>query len=145
MHVHDELVKNRVIMNFNQDGFSVASILKSLRTMIADGHFDADLIIVDGFDFSKAEVADVDAVKEFAAELGVAVWFSATIHREDPDPDERGVPHRLRHVVDSFEALVTLTPRDDYTHMLLVKDHGEFPGEELHLKLDSRTMLIAET
>lgn len=144
MDVHDELVKNRVIMNFNQDGFNVADVIKSLRTMIAEGHFNADLVIVDGLDFAHAEASDLQAVKEFANDLNVAVWFSATIHREDPDPDDRGVPHRLSHIVDELEVLVTLAPKDDYTHMNLVKDHDSFPGEDLHLKLDNRTMLIAE-
>ena len=39
--VRNDLVKNRVIMNFAQEGVSVDQILRSLRAMIVDGGFIA--------------------------------------------------------------------------------------------------------
>ena len=46
--VHDEIVKNRVIMNFNQEGISTDQILKSISAMITDGNFAADQVLFDG-------------------------------------------------------------------------------------------------
>ena len=49
--VHENIIKNRVIMNFKQDGANTEQVLKSLSAMIEHGGFAADAIIVDGFDF----------------------------------------------------------------------------------------------
>ena len=46
--VHDDIIKNRVIMNFNQQGISAERILRSVGAMIRDGHFGADTVIFDG-------------------------------------------------------------------------------------------------
>ncbi|MCK5197461.1 MAG: hypothetical protein KAR21_03885, partial [Spirochaetales bacterium] len=40
--VHDEIIKNRVIMNFNSQGTTIDQVLTSLRAMIRDGNFPAD-------------------------------------------------------------------------------------------------------
>ena len=77
--VKNEVVKNRVLMNFNQDGISKKQILKSLRAMIIDGGFSADSVIIDGFDFSNANRECISNVKTFAEELGLSVWYSCTV------------------------------------------------------------------
>ncbi len=51
MEVHDEIIRHRVIMSFNQEGVKTQQILRSLKAMIQDGHFAADLVIVDGYNF----------------------------------------------------------------------------------------------
>jgi hypothetical protein len=49
--VHDEIIKNRVIMNFKQEGTRTEQVLKSVEAMITFGKFAADSVIVDGYDF----------------------------------------------------------------------------------------------
>ena len=49
-------------------------------------------------------------MREFATELGVEVWFSASIHRDDPRTDENGVPAVLGPFLDSIAVLITLQP-----------------------------------
>src|SRR6056297_2131196 len=92
MTIHDEVIKNRVIMNFNQDGVTADQLLRSLRSLMTDGQFAADLIVVDGYDFERGQPDTLTAIKEFAAELDLEVWFSASIHRDDPRTDDHGVP-----------------------------------------------------
>src|SRR6056297_728230 len=41
MSVHDDLIKNRVVMNFSQEGVSPEQVFRSVRAMISDGHFAA--------------------------------------------------------------------------------------------------------
>ncbi|MFW6368144.1 MAG: hypothetical protein ACOCZ9_00270 [Spirochaetota bacterium] len=145
MDVHDELIKRRVIMNFNQEGTDFSQVLQSLRAMISDGGFEADMIVIDGLDIALLETPTMDLLHNFAKELGVSVWFSATVGRDDADPDERGVPAMLQSIVDDLSVVITLTPdQDRYVHLKLIKDHETFPGgRDLHLRLDSSTMLIA--
>ena len=90
MDIHDEITKNRVIMNFRQDGISNDQIRRSLRSMIQDGHFSADIIVIDGFDFSKITADMFHPFKEFAEELGIEIWFSTTLKRDGQEYDEKG-------------------------------------------------------
>ena len=144
MDVHDELIKNRVIMNFSQEGATADQVITSLRAMISDGHFDANLIVVDGYDFEKGDPETLQKVKDFAAEVGVAVWFSASIHREQPDTDEKGLPKVLSPFGEYVDVLITLEPTEKHVKLKLVKDYDKYPAEDLHVHLDSKSLLIAE-
>ncbi len=145
MEVHDEVIERRVIMNFNEKGSSLEQVFRSLRAMVTDGGFSADMIVIDGLDLTSLNTESMDVLHNFARELGVTVWISATLRREDPEPDERGVPHRLKHISDDLSLLITLTPEQNHVTLRLVKDHETYPGgQDLHLRLDPATMLILE-
>ncbi len=145
MTVHDDVIKNRVIMNFNQDGVTAAQLLRSVRALVGEGQFQADVIVVDGYSFEKGKPETLAAIKEFAEELGISVWFSASIHREDPRPDVNGVPALLLSYMDNVAVLITLQPTSaSQVKLSLVKDHENPVTEDLHLTLDSRSLLIAE-
>lgn len=144
MEVHDELIRNRVIMNFSQEGITMKQVLESLRAMVDQGNFNADILMVDGYDFEKGEPEDLDTIQGFAKELGLAVWMTATLHREDPSTDGNGVPTMLVPYVSRADILVTLTPTERHVKFTLIKDHQEYPSEDLHLILDPKTLLIAE-
>ena len=142
--VHDDLIKNRVIMNFNQAGISAEHITRSLQAMIAEGGFRADVLVVDTYDFSKAEPEDLAAFRRFAEEIGVEIWFSATLPQGPIQTDERGVPTSLTSFTEHFAILILLEPESSYVHLKLIKDHAEFPhADELHLKLDPKILLVA--
>jgi KaiC/GvpD/RAD55 family RecA-like ATPase len=142
--VHDELVKNRVIMNFNQEGVTTGQILKSLRAMIIDGGFDADAIIADGFDFSRAEPEHFTMIAAFAKERNLEFWYSCTMYGEEPLMDKHNVPVILRPFINDITVLIVLEPKPEYIHFIVVKDHDRMNPEDLSIKLDSRTLLIAE-
>lgn len=144
MDVHDELIKNRVIMNFSQEGATADQVITSLRAMIADGHFDANVLVVDGYDFEKGDPETLKKVKEFAREVGVAIWFSASTHREQPETDENGLPKVLSPYGEQIDVLITLEPTEKHVKLKLVKDYDKYPAEDLHLRLDSKSLLIAE-
>lgn len=144
MEVHDELIKNRVIMNFSQEGATADQVITSLKAMITDGHFAADVIVFDGYDFEKGEVATFEKLKSFAEENGVAIWFSASTHREQPETDEHGVPAILSPYEAYMDVLITLEPTPKYVKFRLIKDYGEYPSEDLHVHLDSKALLIVE-
>ena len=81
MDVHDDIIKNRVIMNFRQDGVSAEQVQRSLRSMILDGNFTADLIIIDGYDFSKVSAEEFSSFKRFAQDMGIDM-VQCHLHRE---------------------------------------------------------------
>ena len=143
IEVHDEIIKNRVIMNFKQDAANTEQILKSLEAMIQFGQFAADCVIVDGYDFAKGSPEDLKAFKEFANRVGVEVWFSASLRGEEPLFDEQGIPLVLQGYLDEIAVLITLGFKDEFVRLNLAKCHECLTLGELPLKLDPQTLLIA--
>jgi len=144
VEVHDEIIKNRVIMNFNQEGISIDRVLGSLQAMIKEGNFKADAIIIDGFDFSKAQPEDLAKVKHFAEEMALEIWFSASLKGEEPLFNDDGLPIQLMDFMDSCTVLVSLAYKGEYVKLQLIKDHETIASQDLNLKLDPKTLLIAE-
>ena len=143
--VKDGLVKNRVIMNFAQEAVTIDQIVHSLRAMINEGGFKANTLIVDGYDFTKGAGDRLAKVKAFAAEAGLEVWYSATLAGDEPQMDKNNIPVLLHDCLDSISVLILLEPKSEYIHFTVVKDHARMNPQDLKLKLDAKTLLIAET
>jgi len=141
---HDDIIKNRVIMNFNQDGARTEQVLRSLEAMIVHGNFAADTIIVDGFDFAQGTPEDIRKFKEFAARLGLEVWFSATLKGDDPLFDEKGVAFILGDFMGVIDVLISLRHEGEIVRLDLVKAHDKPATGKLRLLLDPKTLLIAK-
>lgn len=144
MDVHDDIIRNRVILNFKQDGVSTPQVEKSLSSIIKEGNFNADIVVVDGYDFSKSSDAEFSSFKKLAEVLNIEIWLSATLRREEETTNEQGIPSHLVPFISNVAILITLDPREDYIHLNLVKDHDITPNCDLHLKLDPQILLIAE-
>ncbi|MGZ5487617.1 MAG: hypothetical protein ACXWF4_03725 [Candidatus Aminicenantales bacterium] len=140
----DDLIRHRVIMNFKQDGAKTEQVLRSLEAMIVHGNFRAQTVIVDGLDFALAGPDDLLKFKELAGRLGLEIWFSASLKKEDPQFDERGIPYELAGYLDVIDVLISLQHHGDHVHFNLVQDHGRLATKDLQLKLDPTTLLIAK-
>jgi len=141
--IHDEIIKNRVIMNFNSKGTTVDQVLTSLRAMIIDGNFPADSVIFDGYDLAEAEQEDFDKIKAFAKEVNIEVWFSVSLKWENPVFNANGVPSDLEGRMNDLDVLITLKYEGDHVHFQVIKDHDNLEPKEMTLKLDPKTLLIA--
>jgi hypothetical protein len=141
--VHDDFIKNRVIMNFNQEGTKTEQVLRSLEAMITHGKFAAETIIVDGYNFLQSLPDDLSKFKDFAGGTGIEVWFSASLKGDEPLFDEVGLPNELKPYLDRIDVLITLRFRDNRVTLEVVKDR-KFPlAGELKISLDPTTLLIA--
>ena len=140
----DELIRHRVIMNFKQDGTKTEQVLRSLEAMIVHGNFRAQTVIVDGLDFAQAGPEDLLKFKDLAGRLGLEVWFSASLKKEEPQFDARGIPYELAGYLGAIDVLISLQHHGDHVHFNLVQDHGRLAAKDLGLKLDPTTLLIAK-
>jgi hypothetical protein len=143
LEMYDELIRNRVIMNFKQEGTKTEQVLRSLEAMIVHGQFGAETIIVDGLDFAQSGPEELRKFKEFAGRLGLEVWFSASLRGDEPLFDERGIPFMLRDHLGVIDVLISLQHHGDHVHFTLVKDHDRLAPKDMRLKLDPNTLLIA--
>jgi hypothetical protein len=142
--IKNDIVKNRVLMKFTQGGISSDQILRSLSALIKDGGFNAESIIIDGYDFSLAEEGHVAAIKSFAAEMGVSVWYSCTVNGEEPLYDEHNIPLVVEKHADNFAVIIILEPKPAYIDLTVSRDRDVINPEHLALKLDPKTLLILE-
>jgi hypothetical protein len=141
--IHDEIIKNRVIMNFKQEGTRTEQILKSVEAMVTYGKFAAETVIVDGYDFIQGTCEDLAKFKEFAVKLGLEVWFSASLKEADPSLyDAAGIPVVLAPLCTAIDVLITLHATGNYVELKVAKDHGYPAAGLLPLKLDPKTLLI---
>jgi len=156
IEIKNDLVKNRVLMNFNQDGVTKEQILRSLRAMIIEGGFKADSIIIDGFDFSKSNLQAGDlqkslsSVKDFATELGVSVWYSCSVKDDGSQYNKENIPVVLEGSADLIDVLIILHPKPSYVELSVSKDRGSIiskissANQSVAMKLDPKTLLILE-
>jgi len=144
--VKNELVKNRVSMNFNQDGVTKSQIIRSLRAMIMEGGFKADSIIIDGFDFARLPDGkeDMTLVKNFATEMGVSVWYSCSVKDNGAQYDKENIPVVLGGFVDQFDVVIILQPKTDHVELSISKDRDSIISKSMAMKLDPKTLLILE-
>ena len=138
--VHDDIIKHRVIMNFRQDGVSAPQVQRSVRSMIKDGNFNAEVVFVDGYDLAKADSEEFGSFKRFAEEAKIEIWFSASVQKSAPQP----VPAFIERFINHIAVFIVLEPCGNYINLKLVKDHENVPVNDLHLKLDPHILLIAE-
>jgi KaiC/GvpD/RAD55 family RecA-like ATPase len=148
--VKNELVKNRVLMKFNQEGVTGDQILRSLKALIVEGGFKAEGLIIDGFDFSKADRERIAKVKDLAREQDLSVWYSCTVkgpaaaQAGDGMYDKRGIPLNLREVEDLADVIITLDPKPDHIKLSVSRDRDTYNPAHMALRLDPKTLLILE-
>ncbi|MBD3420696.1 MAG: AAA family ATPase [Chitinivibrionales bacterium] len=140
--VHDHIIKNRVIMNFKQSDLHMQKVEQSIKTLVEKGNFDADIVVVDGYNFSLANSDEFCEVKRFAAELNLAFWFSA--HTPDSTDELNEIPEIIKPFEYDFEIIIRLDPHDEEMKLDLLKDHGEPVAQDTHLILDPHILLISK-
>ncbi|MCL2175817.1 MAG: hypothetical protein FWB73_07215 [Treponema sp.] len=142
--IKNDIVKNRVQMNFNQDGVTKKQILKSLGAMIIDGGFKADSIIIDGFDFSNIDKESIANVKTFATEMGVSVWYSCSVNDDGDQYDKENIPVVINPIADLIDIVIILRQKSDYVELSISKDRDSIISKSMAMKLDPKTLLILE-
>jgi ABC-type ATPase involved in cell division len=142
--VKNDLVKDRILLNFSQDGVTGSQILRSLRAIIVDGGVNAGTIIIDGFDFSRISREQMEEVKAQIKELGISIWYSCTLKGKEPYYDKNGIPLLVKDFLDLIDVIIVLEPRADHIELAASKDRDTVNLEHLALKLDPKTLLILE-
>ena len=112
--------------------------------MIIEGGFKADSIIIDGFDFSRTNKQNIEAVKNFAVELGISVWYSCSIDGENHQYDKDNIPEVLNGFIGHVDIVLVLQPKHDHVEFSILKDRGSAISKPTAMKLDTKTLLILE-
>jgi len=138
-----EMERNRIIHTYAGKSFTIHKLRHSINFLREYAHFDPACLILEGFDFERATVTDLDAFRELAREYNVEMWMSAVTHRGVPS-DEHGVPEPIAKLASSIAVIVQMTDHSDGVHVSLLKDHDNPNVAKLMLALDPETMLLVK-
>jgi KaiC/GvpD/RAD55 family RecA-like ATPase len=138
----EEIVRNRILLNFNQEVVTTDVIRSSLKAMIVDGGYRAEAIIIDGFNFAIAKRDRLVTLKEFAKPLGICTWYSCSV--KEGDYAKNNLPNVIRDFDDCIDVAIDLEPKSDHVRLSLVKNHGKYLNKEEPLRLDPKTLLMLE-
>ena len=80
--VNEDIVRNRTILNFNQETFTLPKVVNTLKAM-KDGGIKIATIVVDGLDMNKSSAADIKCFADFIKSEKMTAWFSFTSEAAD--------------------------------------------------------------
>lgn len=129
--LNEEIVKNRTILNFNQETFTLPKVVNTLKAL-EDGGIKISSVVVDGLDLGKISKDDLSCFADFIKSQKMTAWFSYTSEADN-----------LKQTLD--------TEKLNYFATIA---HLFAEGKELSLKvlkngegkvsLDSKTLLITK-
>ena len=136
-----QMERNRIIHTYAGKSFTIHKLRHSINFLKDYVHFDPTCLILQGFDFERATVTDMEAFRELAAELNVEMWMSAMTHRGVPS-NESGIPEHIAKLTSAIAVIVQMVDHRDGVHLSLLKDHDNPNVAKLTLALDPATMLL---
>ena len=144
--IYNSILANRVVMNFSQEQVSIDKVLASLKSLIEQGSFVADTVLLDGYKLTLADQEDIVKIKKFAQEMNLEIWFSVSPVRAEVVYDEYGVPNTLEKYLDLIDVLVALKYKEDLDKVLMtvVRAHSKKVEKPMQVCLDPKTMLITQ-
>ncbi|MBC8318849.1 MAG: hypothetical protein H8E41_13170 [Desulfobulbaceae bacterium] len=144
--VEDDIMRQRMIMTFNENTFSVAKLKERLQDLIDQDIFKPNCLLVDGFDCSGSPEQPLAEMRELMDSLNLNIWFSAVCHRNDDRVSDSGVPAPCHTTENLFDTIILLQPMGEGKSIALniVKDDGGKSQGGKSLTLDPATLMIIE-
>ena len=129
--VNEEIVRNRTILNFNQETFTLPKVVNTLKAM-KDGGIKISSIVVDGLDMNKASAADIKCFADFVKSEKMTAWFSFT----NEAADLNGTLEASK--LDNFATVAHLAAEGKALFLNILKN-----GEG-RVNLDAKTLLMSK-
>jgi hypothetical protein len=138
-----EMERNRIIHTYAGKSFTIHKLRHSINFLKEYAHFDPACLILEGFDFERATVADMEAFRQLAKDFDVEMWMSAVTHR-GASANKDGIPEPLAGLASAISVIVRMSDDSDGVHLSLLKDHDNPDVAKLTLALDPETMLLVK-
>jgi hypothetical protein len=139
--VRVDLERNRRIHCYLQNTFSIDKLKQSLAFMGEHGDFRPVTIMIDGYPFADAGVAEMRELRQLAEEANAEMWMTAVTHR-DSVANEQGLPEVMAPFAGEVDVILSMAHDDRDVHVTLLKDYENLGGSDLKLALDPTTMLL---
>ena len=134
---YDELLKNneieietklshRFIMTFKKNRFSFSIFEERFSELTEQGIFNPQIIMIDGLDFDEDSKEFLDALKKFAENKKLYVWFTVLTHRSEKK-DSNNIPLQFSSMADMFESIIKLEPYGKEINIKILKTSTDIP------------------
>jgi methyl coenzyme M reductase beta subunit len=138
-----EMERNRMLHTYAGKSFTIHKLRHSINFLKEYAHFDPVCLILQGYDFERATLEEMQGLRELAAEFNVEMWMSAMTHR-GVKANEHGIPEHIAKLASAIAVIVEMTDHNDGVHISLLKDHDNPDVAKLKLALDPSTMLLVK-
>ena len=133
--LNETIVRDRTILNFNQETFSLPKVVNTLKAL-KEGGINISALVIDGADMAKLSEEDVKAVADFVKAEKMSAWFSYTNESS-----------KLADSVDAkllpfFETVAHIEPSNNGVSLVVLKANGKEVADA-NLKLDAKTLLMS--
>ncbi|MGL4981337.1 MAG: hypothetical protein ACRC4W_00515 [Treponemataceae bacterium] len=133
-NIHEQIIKNRIVLNFNQELITTTQIISTIKALSQSG-IATQCLIIDGLNFSKMSVQDIQQMKTFAKEANLVVWYSC-------DTDKTELKEIFsKDFITEFDAIIHFDTNKNETQLKILKVRTEKPTD-LQVKLDIKTFLM---
>ncbi|MGL4986552.1 MAG: hypothetical protein ACRC5H_05355 [Treponemataceae bacterium] len=132
--VHEQIIKNRIVLNFNQELITTSQIISTIKAL-SQGGIDTECIIIDGLDFTKITHSEIVQMKKFAQETNIVIWYSCDTEQtalKDIFPTD---------ISKEFTAIIYVDTSNNETQLKLLKLKDE-KITDVSVKLESKTFLL---
>ena len=75
--INDDIVRNRTILNFNQETFTLPKVVNTIKAM-KDGGIKLSTVVVDGLDLDAISTEDLECFAKYIKAEKMTAWFSFT-------------------------------------------------------------------
>lgn len=129
--INEEIVRNRTILNFNQETFTLPKVISTLKAL-KEGGSTISSIVVDGLNLEKTPAEDLNIFAKFIKDEKMTAWFSLTSEAAD-------LKSTLdKSKIDNFATVAHLAA-DGKNLVLTLLKNGE--GQ---VNLDPKTLLMCK-
>ena len=145
--IHDTIMRNRMIITFNESTFSLAKLEERLHDLVQQNVIKPKCMVVDGFDFVKTDRTVLEGMRKMASGMDLQIWFSAVCDEERTDNlSAAGAPAPCTGMEDLFNTVVLLqlVPKSECLDLKIIKGSAAVSKCGKLLKLDPMTFMIRE-
>ncbi|MEW5733753.1 MAG: cytoplasmic protein [Thermodesulfobacteriota bacterium] len=137
----ETVLKNRFIMTFRAEGFSVPRLSERINDLTEQGVFYPQIVVMDGIPVDNRLEQTVAALSTLAAENNLCLWLSLRADKDD-DMAATGWPKSLASLSSHFFLALKLAPANGKVIVSTLAPNQ--PQQNPDLTLDPATMLVVK-
>ena len=138
-----DMERHRMIHTYSGGTFTIDKLRQSVQFLKEVAHFEPSCLIIEGFVFEQATLADIESLRNLAVAFNAELWMSAVTHR-GVGADALGIPEPLTKLASAIAVIVQMADDSGSVKLSLLKDHDNPNVANLTLALDPSTMLLVK-
>lgn len=134
--ISDSIVRDRTILNTNQESFSMPKIVSTIKAL-KEGGINVSAVVIDDVDMKKLSTEDLKVVADYISSEKMTAWFSYTNEEaklsESVDADKLPLFATVAHIASNGKNL----------ELSVLKANGKEVSDSA-VKLDSKSLLMSK-